>query len=69
VAVKVDGIYLTSHTIDRYCLDLKEEIKYAVLLFSFLSLPYNGSCCSYMLLNLPEGGEGSFGYDDGEGDD
>lgn len=29
----------------------------------------NISTCRYMLARLPEGGEGAFGYDDGEGDD
>ena len=62
------SLRLTSH-VDRYCQDLKEEIKWVG---SYMyQVGYWCFICpiSYTIQRLSEGGQGGHGYDDGEGDD
>jgi putative membrane protein len=59
---------LTAASLDRYCADLKEEIE-CVHLSAVTAVPYVCVYHRYLLERLPEGGEGMYGFDDGEGDD
>lgn len=52
---------------ERYCADLKEEIEYVC--HSQRPVLTDNHPSRYIVERLPEGGEGMYGTDDGQGDD